>query len=472
MQFLHAFAISACLLLSCSRKANISTIDQRNNSEINCWLTTADQGSLLQKQNAALSFTSTVNNYPFIDVDSSQNYQTIDGFGYTLTGGSAYVINHMDPFAKDSLLMELFGTDSNSIHISYLRISVGASDMNASVFSYDDMPAGQTDTNLNKFSLAQDTADLLPLLKQILVINPSIKIIAAPWSAPVWMKDNNSTVGGSLLPGYYKVYAQYFVKYIRTMKAAGILIDGVTPQNEPLNPDNNPSLVMSAATEATFIGKYLGPAFQSAGLATKIIVYDHNCDKPDYPQTILNDPSASPFVNGSAFHLYAGDINALTLVHTAFPDKQIYFTEQYTSSTANFAGDLKWHLKNVVIGATRNWSRNVLEWNLANDMNYGPHTPGGCATCRGAVTINGSAVYRNVGYYIIAHASKFVPAGSVRIQSTLYSNLQNVAFNTPGGKKILIVENDDVVPVPFNIRFKGQWHTTSLAAGSVGTYVW
>ena len=256
------------------------------------------------------------------------------------------------------------------------------------------------------------------------------------------------------------------------MKLKGIIIDAITPQNEPLNPNNNPSMVMQAADESTFIKNFLGPAFQSAGITAKIIVYDHNCDRPDYPETILQDATAYAFVNGSAFHLYAGDISALGQVHNLYPDKQVYFTEQYTASTGDFAGDLDWHEKNVIIGSMRNWSRNALEWNLANDASYGPHTNGGCTTCKGALTITGSSVTRNVGYYIIAHASKFVPAGSVRISSTVTSVLQTAAFLTPEQKKVMIIENDDQAQDIINIRFNGKWVTTTVPAGAVCTYVW
>lgn len=440
------------------------------NNDVDFWLTKGDQSVLLQKQSTVLSFGTTANTNANIDVDTTQVFQTIDGFGYTLTGGSAFVINHLNATDKANLLKELFGNDSNSIAISYLRISIGASDLNAAVFSYDDVATGQTDINLDHFSLTPDATDLIPLLKEILMINPAIKIIATPWSAPVWMKDNNSSVGGSLQTQYYDVYAKYFVKYIQQMRANGIAIDAVTPQNEPLNPGNNPSLVMTAHEETNFIKNNLGPAFQAAGLTTKIITYDHNCDHPDYPDSVLSDAAANAFVNGSAFHLYAGDISALSTVHNAYPGKQLYFTEQYTASTGDFAGDLKWHVKNVVIGSMRNWSRNALEWNLANDAAYGPHTNGGCTTCKGALTI-GTGISRNVAYYIIAHGSKFVPAGSVRIASNISGSLQNVAFKTPAGKKVLIVENDGVAAT-FNIRFNGKWTTTTLPAGGVGTYTW
>jgi glucosylceramidase len=441
-------------------------------NDMDFWLTKSDQSALLQKQTSILSFGTSANGFSFIDVDSAQQFQSIDGFGYTFTGSSAYVINAMNATDKAALLTELFGSSGNSIGISYLRISIGASDLNAAVFSYDDMPAGQTDAALANFSLTLDKTDLISLLKAILVINPAIKIIATPWSAPVWMKDNGSSSGGNLQTQYYNVYAQYFVKYIQQMKAEGITIDAVTPQNEPENPGNNPSLVMTADQEAVFIKNNLGPAFQTAGLSTKIIAFDHNCDHPNYPIAVLNDAAARPFVNGSAFHLYAGDISALTTVHNAYPDKSVYFTEQYTASTGDFGGDLKWHLKNVVIGSMRNWSRNALEWNLANDPSYGPHTPGGCNTCKGALTISGNNVTRNVAYFIIAHASKFVPAGSIRIASNITGSLQNVAFLTPTGKKVLIVENDGNPAASFNIRYKGKWVVATLDGGATGTFVW
>ena len=154
------------------------------------------------------------------------------------------------------------------------------------------------------------------------------------------MKDNNSSIGGSLQTQYYDVYARYFVKYIQEMKAEGITVDAITPQNEPLNPGNNPSLLMTAAEQTNFIKNNLGPAFQAAGITTKIIIYDHNCDHPEYPMTVLNDAAANTFVNGSAFHLYAGDISALTQVHNSYPDKEVYFTEQWTGANESFEGNL------------------------------------------------------------------------------------------------------------------------------------
>jgi glucosylceramidase len=231
-------------------------------------------------------------------------------------------------------------------------------------------------------------------------------------------------------------------------------------------------MVMSSNQQATFIKNHLGPAFRTAGLSTKIIIWDHNCDNPNFPVSILNDAAAKPFIDGSAFHLYAGDISTLSFVRSVHPDKNIYFTEQWTGANGSFDGDLKWHLKNVIIGSMRNWSKVALEWNLANDPDYGPRTPGGCSECKGAITINGSNPSRNVGYYIVAHASKFIPSGSTRIQSSGSSNLLHVSFLRPDGKKVLIVLNESNAAASFSIDFKNQQAKITMPANAVGTYIW
>lgn len=473
------FILSFLLIGSCSKKTSgsggsVVTPPTPVTPTVfaDAWITNQSTSLLLTKQNNALGFSNVANNYPIITVDSTDRYQTIDGFGYTLTDGSADLIKAMPAAARTALLRDVFSNDPNAIGSSFIRISIGASDLSASAYTFNDMSANATDVSLANFSIAPAMNSLVPVLKEILAINPNVKILATPWSAPAWMKTNNSLIGGSLKPEYFSVYAQYFVKYIQAMKAEGINIYAITPQNEPLHDGNNPSMYMSAADQKNFIKTHLGPAFQSAGITTKIIIYDHNCDRGDYPIEVLNDAAAKAFIDGSAFHLYAGDISTLSAVKAAHPDKNVYFTEQWTSSTGSFGGDLKWHLKNVIIGSMRNWSKTALEWNLANDPSYGPHTAGGCSQCKGALTINGANANKNVAYYIIAHASKFVPDGSVRIASTISGNLLNVAFVTPAGKKVLIVLNDGNDALSFNVKFKDLWFTSSLEAGAVATYVW
>ncbi len=442
-------------------------------TDVMFWLTKADSTIRFKRQNVALNFSFAEPSGNSIVVDSTQTFQTMDGFGFALTGGSAYLINRLPSADRSKILNELFSSDSNNIGISYLRISIGSSDLDAYVFSYDNIDPNFTDLNLTSFDITPDTYNLIPVLQSILEINPNIKILGSPWSAPTWMKTNKNSIGGSLKPEYYGVYASYFVKYLLVMKANGITLDAITVQNEPEYGGNNPSMVMSAAEQADFVKNHLGPAFKAANLNTKIIIFDHNCDHPGYPITVLNDPDARQYIDGSAFHLYGGDISALSQVHNAYPEKNVYFTEQWVggSATNKFGAELKWHTKNLIIGAPSNWSRNVLEWNLASDPSYMPHTPGGCSKCLGAVTI-GTSISRNVSYFIIAHASKFVKPGSVRIGTSGLVSLPCVAYKTPDGRKVLVVLNESSSTQSFNIKFGDKHVKTSLEAGSVATYVW
>lgn len=451
---------------------NVDEIDVVLPTTVDFYLTTANQSSLLELTTDGISVvTGNSNGNSTITVSDETTYQEMDGFGYALTGGSALHLNTMGASQRADLLNELFGP--NGLGISYLRVSVGASDLDAEPFSYDDLPAGQTeDLNLDHFSIAEDLVNLIPVLQEILAINPDIKIIGSPWSAPSWMKTSNSTVGGSLWPEYYSVYANYFVKYIQAYEAEGITIDAISVQNEPLHDGNNPSMKMEATEMTTFVKNNLGPAFVSENIQTKIIIWDHNADVFDYPISILDDPVANQYIDGSAFHLYAGSIDDLSIVHDAYPDKNLYFTEQWVGSGGSFGGDLAWHIKNVIVGATRNWCKNVIHWNLTSNPQLEPHTPGGCTQCLGGLTIDGNDVTRNVGYYIIGHASKFVPQGSVRIESNMSSNFPNVAYKTPEGKIVVIILNDSGSENSVNINVASEPITVTLSAGSVGTFVW
>jgi glucosylceramidase len=442
--------------------------------DVSLWLTNPDRSALLQLQSSPIPFATAPATTQIIDVNAGKTFQTIDGFGFALTGGSAQLIEHMDPTKRAALLQELFTTTGDGIGVSYLRLTVGSSDMNANVYSYDDIDSGQTDVPMAHFTLDPDKADVIPVMKQILAINPKIKTLASPWSAPLWMKTNNRAQGGVLKPEYFAAYATYFVKYVQGMKAEGIPIDTLTVQNEPLNEKNTPSMLMLDSEQDEFIKTDLGPAFKQAGIKTGIVLYDHNLDHPMYPLSILRDKAAVKYVDGTGFHLYGGTVDAMTQVHDAFPKKNIYFTEQSITQRDN-ASPLRItrSVAQVMIGVSRNWSKNILLWNLAADPNNGPHTNnGGCGSCSGAITIDGDTVTRNVAYYTLAHVSKFVPPGSVRIDSNMLDPLPNVAFKTPDGKLVLIVSNTSDTPQKFDVRSGSKVFTTSLNAGSVATYVW
>ena len=448
-----------------SSKSNLSVVD--------FWLSDQNKSIIFSKQSTGVGTGKTKENlFKDIDVNVDQTFQIMDGFGFALNGGSALNLYNMNSTIRESLLEELFGQTNQSIRVSYLRISVGASDLDEFPFSYNDLPSGEVDLEMKKFSLKQDERYLIPILKEILAISPNIKIMASPWSAPTWMKSNKKTKGGSLLPEFYDAYSKYFVKYIRSMAEKNILIDAVTVQNEPLHDGNNPSMHMSSVEQLNFVKDYLGPAFSRNNISTKIIIYDHNADNINYPISILNDTTARKFVDGSAFHLYGGNINNLSVLKKAHPDKNLYFTEQWVGFPSDLYGDLRWHVRNIIIGASRNWCKTIIEWNLASDENQEPHTKGGCRNCLGAVTVANNSVDRNTAYYAIAHVSKFVPPGSKRINSSSNSHLPNVAFLTANNKIVLVVLNDSDEEINFNINSNEKSIHSSLTAGSVGTYIW
>lgn len=423
----------------------------------------------------------------------------MDGFGFALTGGSAELLMKMTPEARTRVLKQIISTDGTGAGVSYLRLSIGASDLNSFVFSYDDLPAGATDAQLEKFDLAQDKKDVIPVLKEILAIQPAIKILGSPWSAPAWMKTNGNVRGGALKPEFYPAYALYLVKYIQAMAREGITISAITIQNEPLNSRNTPSMQWQVGEQLTFLRDHLSPAFAQAVLRTKVILFDHNCDRPDYPLTLLSDPIISRLADGTGFHHYGGDMSAMSLMHTARPDKNLYFTEQMIiERPSGKTIDIAQAVKRMLVDTTRNWSKNVILWNLAADPRNEPHTNnGGCPMCQGAITIDGDAVSYNLAYYTIAHASKFVRPGSVRIHSTHRGDtrvsltedeerpgirrvavidnttvLPNVAFRRPDGKIVLIVENDTGASATFSVQCDGASAELKLDVGAVGTYIW
>jgi len=435
------------------------------------WLSCSDRSALLEKQ-APLAWEAKAPTpgRPLLRVLPSICYQDIAGFGFALTGGSAQHLRSLAPEKRRALLEELFQPGSG-LGYSCLRLSIGASDLNERVFSYDDLPEGEEDFGLRHFSLSEDLLDVIPVMREILEINPRLFVFASPWSAPAWMKTNSRVKGGRLRVECREVYAQYFVRYVKEMARQGIRIDAVTLQNEPFNDGNTPSMQMFAKEQAVFIRDHVGPAFRAAGIETRIIVYDHNCDAPEYPLSVLDEPGVAPFVDGSGFHLYSGDVSAMSRVHEAFPNKHLYFTEMMAVSIRDF--DIARPTARIAMGALRNWSRNVVLWNLAADARFLPHTgDGGCSFCQGAVTIEKGVVTRNVAYYVIGHFSALVPPGSRRIASTEGETLGTIAFLRPDGARVLVVTNFSAEPAELSIAEEGHWLSRTLPAKSVLSLLW
>lgn len=420
---------------------------------------------------------------PAIEVDERRTFQPIEGFGFSLTGGSAYLLAGLHADERAALLHELFGPGEDCVGLSCLRLSIGASDLGRKDFSYWGLRRGAKKPDIGLFKLSAGDREVVPMLQEILKINPAVKIIAAPWSAPPWMKSNGSYIAGRLKPEYYAAYAQYFVKYVEEMRAQGIHVSAVTPQNEPQNPRNEPSMVMSAAEQAAFI-KVLGPAMRKAAPDTDILCWDHNCDGIDYPLAVLADPEARAYVDGVAWHLYNGGPEAMSQVHAQYPQTKVYFTEQWISATEEFMPALRWHTKNVIIGTLRNDSRTALEWNLASDPRYALHSRLGAVGALGGITIGtaiesrhgapaiAATITRNPGYYLMAHAARYIRQGSVRVHSSEADGLPNVVCVTPDSRLVMVVMNDGESPKRFRLQHHGATATLELGAGDIATLRW
>src|SRR5476649_1996812 len=435
------------------------------------WVT-RDANSLLQPmQPVAFSRSVPRDALPTIEIDDRRTFQPIEGFGFSLTGGSAYLLAGLAAADRADLLQELFGSTEASVGLSCLRLSVGASDLGWRSYSYWDLDPGTLDPDLAHFNLAACDPEVVPVLQQILRINPAVKIIASPWSAPSWMKSNGSFAAGSLKPECYSAYAQYFVRYIETMRELGVNVSAVTPQNEPQNPRNEPSMVMSAAEQAAFIKGYLGPELRKGAPETEILCWDHNCDGLDYPLAVLGDAEARAYTAGVAWHLYNGSPEAMSQVHALYPAQKVYFTEQWVSARDDFMGALRWHTKNIVIGTLRNWSRTALEWNLASDPEYALHTPGGAVGALGGVTI-GATIKRNPGYYLMAHSARFIRPGAVRVYSSEVDRLPNVTCLTPDSRMVMVVMNDADGAMRFRVQHRGAYATLELGTGDIATLRW
>ena len=451
---------------------------------VRAWMTTANGNRQLAPVdvvlNDAQSTPATIDNGAaapaMIEIDATRRYQRMVGFGAASTDASAWLLRmRMNSAQRTALMKELFGPPPG-LQISFIRLPIGASDFSQTHYSLDDPPHGQPDPQLRHFSLAPIRETVLPVVREALSLNRSLRVMASPWSAPGWMKSNGSLVKGTLLPQFYGAFADYLVKYVDAMEARGVPIFALTVQNEPhFEPGNYPGMRLDAAARAQLIGEYLGPALARRRHPTSILEWDHNWAWPEEPLQVLSDPPAASYIAGVAWHCYKGHVAAQTPVHLAHSDKDAYLTEcsgggwQHPSDPALLS-----MTRELIIGATRGWARGVLLWNLALDESAGPHL-GGCTNCRGLVTIDSRTgeVTRNPEYYVTAHASRFVHPGAQRIESNeTDSGLDNVAFRNQDGSVVLIAANSLTSPKAVLVRCREREFRFDMPAQSVVTFVW
>lgn len=410
---------------------------------------------------------------PAIDIDTGTRLQRMVGFGAALSDASAWLIRQrLDDAAREALLQELFGR-APGLGLSFTRIGIGGADFARSHYSYSDVPAGQGDPGLTNFSIDADREAVLPVLQAALAFNPALEIVASPSSAPGWMKDSDSLLGGALKPDAYDAYARYLKRYVDVYLEEGVPIYALTVQNEPqAGASDSPAMRMDAAARAKFIGQHLGPLLEDDG--PRILEWDGNWDQPEAPLKVLADPAAAKYTAGVAWHCYGGDVGAQSAVRAAHPRQEVYVTECSGGGWAPAWRDNLMHFtRTLIVGATRNWAGGVLLGNLALDEQGGPHV-GGCRDCRGVVTIRGDGtLLRNPEYYALAHASRFVQPGAHRLASSAPDKgLHSVAFVNPDQSLALIVVNAGQQASAFKVRAGEQGFSATLPAASVATYAW
>lgn len=422
-----------------------------------------------------------------IRLDASTQYQEIDGFGAAITGSTAYNLMKMTAEGREKFLKETFSV-TEGYGMSYVRVSIGCSDFSLSEFTCCDTKG------IENFGLtSEDTKYVIPVLKQILEINPDVKVFGSPWTAPRWMKvDNltdlnpfNSWTSGHLNPAYYQDYAEYFVKWIKAFEENGIKIYGVTLQNEPLNRGNSASMYMGWEEQRDLIKQAVGPKFEAAGITTKLYVFDHNYNydnissQQGYPTKIYADSEAARYVAGAAFHNYGGNRSELLKVHNAYPDKELVFTES-TAGDWNDGSNLTTHLvsdmEEICLGTVNNWARGAIIWNLMLDANRGPNRPGGCTTGFGAVDIDASYknIQRNSFYYNMCHMSAVVRPGAHRIATSGYtaSGLTYAAFLNPDGTYGFVVSNNADEARNFILDDGTHHFSASVPAKGIASFIW
>lgn len=423
-----------------------------------------------------------------ITLDPSVRYQTMDGFGAAVTGSSCFNLLKMTQANRTKFLKETF-SESEGMGMSYIRIAIGCSDFSLSEYTCCDKQG------IENFALQDEEINfVIPILKEILAINPNIKILGSPWTSPRWMKVNNLTdlqpfnswTSGHLNPVYYQDYGTYFVKWIKAMADNGIRIHAVTPQNEPLNRGNSASLYMGWEEQLAFVKTGLGPKLREAGLDTKIYLFDHNYNYDNigsqngYPTHIYADAEASSYVAGAAYHNYGGNRDELLNVREKYPDKELIFTETSIGTWndgRNLALRLMDDMQEVALGTVNNWCRGVIVWNLMLDTERGPNRDGGCQTCYGAVDIdskNFTTITRNSHYYIIGHLSSVVKPGAVRIGTKGYSagGVVTSAFENPDGSYALVVLNRTDAAQKLSVSANGSYFTYEVPSFSVASFRW
>ena len=455
-------------------------------------LTLADQSKLVQPQAdvpIVLDAAPAANELS-IRVDPTKTYQTMDGVGATMTESSAYLFSTKLTANQRGLVFPALFNKQVGAGIDVVRVPWGVTDFSLGEYTYNDNPPGGTDAPQNNFSISHDQQYMLPRLQDAKSVNPSLKLIMAPWSAPLWMKNipfpTHPYAVGPLKSEFFDSYGTYLIKAVNGYASHNLTPYAFTAQNEPITPTFNPSMFFDSTSQRNLIKNNVGPKVAANPVQPKLLAHDEDWwDEHEAAGTTLNDKTvladaaAAPYIGGVAYHCYHGESTKQLLVQKAYPAKDIHVTECTGSNTPpeNWDDDFRWGMRNMIINPTRNYAKSSLYWNLALDENAGPrtYTDAGCQNCRGIMTVtNAGTVAFNNEYYILSHYGKFVDPGAQRVDSTTYGegSVETVAFKNPDGKKTLIALNSGAQSRSFVVREGNAAFRYTLPAGAAATFTW
>ena len=405
-----------------------------------------------------------------IDIDPAVTYQTILGTGISMEAASVANILQLSPSKQHELLVRIFDP-VNGMGLELVRVTIGTSDFTGTDwYTEDDVPAGQQDPDLARFSIQRDVdLGIVGVLRQIVAINPSIKFFASPWSPPAWMKHGEQIAGGSLRDDAIDALATYLRMFAEAYRAQGIPIYAMTMQNEPRSQESTmPTCLVTAQQEAR-LAKALAHELSSAGLSTRVWLYDHNFDAAvDYATDAFADDDALAVTDGVAFHDYGGDPSAMTEVHARYPTQHLVFTEKTL-----------WGVAGVDRAAQffRNWSTTYVSWLTMLDQNGGPNRGPNSEKPRRfirSITYTGDEYYATPEHYLFGLYSRFVQPGAIRIDSSpgATDTVTDVAFANPDGTIVVVAINQTKISQSFVLRCQGRQITATLDAKTAASYVW
>jgi glucosylceramidase len=461
---------------------------------------TSASGEMLKEQIASTDSEHTKDTFL---IDLNKTKQEVTGFGGAFTESSAQLIFGLSEDKRAEVIQQYFG--DNGAQYSLCRTHINSCDFSVGHYSYEPIA---DDTLLRHFDIAPDTADLIPMIKLAQQASSAgFNLVASPWTAPPWMKDNNDWYGGSLLPKYESTWADYFVQYHRAYASHGIGIWGYTVENEPLGNDANwESMHFTPAQMSSFVKNHLGPTFKEAEVDANILIYDQNRGEElvEWAEAILTDETLDEYVYGTAVHWYTSTVDwmpeSLNKCHELAPDKHIIHTEGCIDAEVPHWKDDAWywskeatdwgfdwapeedkadHPKYVptyryardMIGCLNNWVEGWIDWNMVLDRGGGPNLAQNWCIAPVIVDTNINEVYYTPLFYIMSHFSKYVRPGALVLDLPQKEGLMSTAAKNEDGILVVVVLNEQESVSTFTVEVNGKFSKHEIGAKAIQTII-